>query len=68
MVTQNICPYKVLGLSRGATEAEVKQAYRKSLAQYHPGKVSHLGPDLKELALNKTIEIREAYEQIQKKA
>lgn len=30
--------YKELGLSRGASEAEIRKAYRKLAAQYHPDK------------------------------
>ena len=29
-------PYRVLGISRGATEDEVKAAYRKLAKEYHP--------------------------------
>jgi curved DNA-binding protein CbpA len=29
-------PYKVLGISRDATDDEVKQAYRKLSRKYHP--------------------------------
>ena len=29
--------YKILGISKSATEKEVKKAYRKLARKYHPG-------------------------------
>ena len=49
--------YKVLGVAKKATEAEIKKAYRKLAQQYHPDK----NPDNK-TALDKFKEINEAYE------
>ena len=31
-----IDPYSTLGVSKGATDAEIKSAYRKLAKQYHP--------------------------------
>ena len=49
--------YKILGISKGATESEIKKAYRKSAIKYHPDK----NPDNKE-AETKFKEAAEAYE------
>lgn len=58
-------PYEILGVSKGATPDQVKRAYREALSQYHPDKVSHLGPDIQNLAREKTHKINEAYERLQ---
>ncbi len=50
--------YEVLGVSRDATEAEIKKAYRRLARQYHPD----MNPDNKEEATEKFKEIQEAYE------
>lgn len=49
--------YEVLGLSKGASESEIKKAYRKLALQYHPDK----NPDDK-TAEEKFKEAAEAYE------
>lgn len=50
--------YEVLGVSRDATEEEIKKAYRRLARKYHPD----MNPDNKEEAAEKFKEIHEAYE------
>ncbi len=57
-------PYRVLGVSPSATDAEVKTAYRTLAKKYHPDR--YKGHELQELAADKLKEINEAYDIIQK--
>ena len=52
--------YEVLGVSKNATDEELKKAYRKLAKQYHPD----ANPDNKEEAERKFKEINEAYENL----
>ena len=53
-------PYEVLGVSRNASDEEIKQAFRKLAKKYHPD--LHPGD---EEAARKMQEINAAYEQLQ---
>ncbi|MBQ7835770.1 MAG: DnaJ domain-containing protein [Clostridia bacterium] len=57
-------PYKVLGVSRDATDSEIKKAYRELARKYHPD--NYQGSDLADLVEEKMKQINEAYDQIQK--
>jgi DnaJ like chaperone protein len=57
-------PYRVLGIERKAGPEEIKSAYRRMVNQYHPDKVTHLGPEFKELAEKRFKEIQRAYQEI----
>ena len=60
-------PYDVLGVSRGASQDEIRRAYRKLVVKYHPDKVDHLGDEFKVLAEKKFKEIQEAYQVLARK-
>jgi uncharacterized membrane protein YkvA (DUF1232 family) len=59
-------PYAVLGVSRGASQEEIRKAYRARMQEYHPDKVSHLGEDLQELALRRSQDIQRAYQRLRR--
>ncbi|MBQ6820418.1 MAG: J domain-containing protein [Clostridium sp.] len=57
-------PYEVLGLKPGASQEEIKKAYRNLMKQYHPDKYAN--NPLKDLAEQKVREINTAYEALTK--
>ena len=58
-------PYAVLGLTDEASDAEVDQAYRRLISQYHPDRMSGAAADLRRQAEAKAREINAAYDRIQ---
>jgi len=54
-------PYEILGIKRDATKAEIKSAYRKMAAKYHPDKAPNATDEIKKLAEEKFKEIQKAY-------
>ncbi len=59
-------PYEVFELESDATDAELDQAYRRLMSQYHPDKVAGAAPELREQAEKKAREINAAYDRIMK--
>jgi len=58
--------YAVLGVSKNASAAEVKKAYRRMMNQHHPDKLVSKGlpEEMIKMATAKTQEIKAAYEKI----
>ena len=55
-------PYEVLGVSRTASDIEIKTAYRELVKKYHPD--NYANNPLADLASEKMKEINEAYDSI----
>lgn len=60
-------PYTLLDVSPQASPEEIKAAYKRAVARYHPDKVAHLGREFQELAHRKLLAIQQAYETLQGK-
>jgi DnaJ like chaperone protein len=58
--------YKILEVSKNATDDEIKKAYRRMAKKYHPDKVGHLGKEHQKGAEEKFKQVQQAYETIQK--
>lgn len=60
--------YKLLGVSKDASDHELKTAYRRLMNQHHPDKLVAKGlpQEMMDIASKKTMEIKEAYELIRK--
>lgn len=61
--------YAVLGVKPEISDKDLKKEYRKLISQHHPDKLVSKGlpPEMMKLAKEKTQEIQNAYDQIQKK-
>lgn len=65
-MTIKMNPYEVLGLKPGATQEEIKKAYRNLIKQYHPDQYGD--NPLKDLAEEKMRDINAAYDALTKNA
>lgn len=59
-------PYRVLGLTADADDAEIDLAYRRKIGQVHPDRFHGAAPDLRREAEAKAREINRAYDRIKR--
>ena len=60
-------PWDVLGIKRGATASEIKAAYQRKVAEYHPDKVASMGEKIQQVAKQEMQRINAAYEALKSK-
>jgi hypothetical protein len=53
--------YDLLEVSPDAPSDEIKRAFRREIAKYHPDKVQHLGKEFQDIAAVKAAELTQAY-------
>lgn len=60
--------YKVLGVTKASSKADIKKSYRKLMSQHHPDKLMAKGlpPAMMEAAKEKTQDIQAAYDLVSK--
>ena len=58
--------YKILEIYPEASDNEVKKAYRKMAAKFHPDKVHHLGEEFQKMAEEKFKTLNDAYMRIKR--
>jgi len=51
----------MLSVARNAPADEIKKAFRREIARYHPDKVQHLGQEFQEMASGIAADLTEAY-------
>ena len=60
--------YRILGVTAGHTDKEIKRAYRKLMSEHHPDKLMAKGlpPEMIKIATEKSQEIQKAWSIVQK--
>jgi DnaJ like chaperone protein len=65
--SEGVTWYKVLEVDSSASLEEIRTAYKRKISQYHPDKVSSLGPEFTLIAEKKSKKINSAYEEAVRK-
>lgn len=53
--------YELLDVAHTASAEEIKHAFRREIAKYHPDKVQHLGQEFQDIASARAAELTQAY-------
>ncbi|MGE0392308.1 MAG: J domain-containing protein [Vicinamibacterales bacterium] len=53
--------YELLEVAADAPAEEIKRAFRREIARYHPDKVQHLGQEFQDIAAVRAAELTQAY-------
>jgi hypothetical protein len=53
--------YELLDVESNAPLDEIKRAFRREIARYHPDKVQHLGSEFQQIAATRAAQLTEAY-------
>jgi len=59
-------PYAVLGVAPRVTDAELEQAYRRRMSEYHPDRVANAAKEIRDMADQRAREINQAYDRIKR--
>ena len=51
----------MLSVARDAPADDIKKAFRREIARYHPDKVQHLGKEFQDMAAGRASELNEAH-------
>lgn len=58
--------YRILEIEPGASQDEIKKAYRKMAKKYHPDRLGDVGEEVRSAAIEKFRQVQEAYDKLSK--
>ena len=58
--------YRILEIEPGASQDEIKSAYRKMAKKYHPDRLGDVGEDVRKAGEEKFRQVKEAYDKLKK--